>query len=107
MSFFFDKDLSRKQLDPKSVRTIKARGGVLMASEMSFKAGGIGAIHDHPHEQIVYVLEGEMDFTLGEDTKRVRAGDSVYVPSGLRHGAVAITDARLLDIFTPQREDFL
>lgn len=107
MPFFFDRELARKQMDPKALRTIKARGGALMASEMRFAAGALAAEHDHPHEQIVYIVSGELDFTVGGETRRVGPGDSMYVPSGVRHGAVSITDSVVLDVFTPQREDFL
>ena len=107
MPFFFADQLETKRLAPDAERTIKARGGKLMASEMRFSAGVIAAMHDHPHEQIIYILEGELDFTVGGETRRVRAGDSLYAPPGVRHGAVSVTASRLLDVFSPQREDFL
>ncbi len=107
MPFFMDRELDRKRMDSKAVRTIKARGGALMASEMRFDAGAVGAEHDHPHEQIVYVVSGELDFTVEGETRRIGPGDSIYVPSGVRHGVVSITDSVLLDVFTPQRDDFL
>jgi quercetin dioxygenase-like cupin family protein len=105
--FFFEKDLKSVQIDEKSTRTIKAHGGTLMASEMHFLAGGIGAIHSHPHEQIVYVLEKEAEFTLGNETRRIGKGDSIYVAPNVVHGVIAITEFNALDIFSPQREDFL
>ncbi len=105
--FFFQKELKSVQVDETSERTIKARGGSLMASEMHFAPGGVGALHSHPHEQIVYVLEGEADFTLGSETRRIRQGDSVYVAPDVIHGVVAITEFRALDVFCPQRDDFL
>ncbi|WP_304226348.1 cupin domain-containing protein [Gracilinema caldarium] len=105
--FFFNKDLKALRLDEKSERTIKARGGSLMASEMHFAPGGVGALHSHPHEQIVYVLEGEADFTLGDETRRIAQGDSIYVAPHVVHGVVALTEFRALDVFCPQREDFL
>jgi quercetin dioxygenase-like cupin family protein len=105
--FFFEKDLQSVKLDAKSERTIKAYGGTLMASEMHFAPGGVGALHSHPHEQIVYVLEGEADFTLGNETRRISRGDSIYVAPNVIHGVVAVTEFKALDIFSPQREDFL
>jgi len=105
--FFFARDMHTEPVDATSVRTIKAHGGALMASEMEFAAGGVGALHSHPHEQIVYVLEGEADFTLDGQTRRVSAGDTVYVAPNLVHGVVAVTRFRALDVFTPQRADFL
>lgn len=105
--FFFNRDMTAKRLDAASERTIKAHGGGLMASEMRFAPGGVGALHSHPHEQIVYVLEGEADFTLAGETRRIGPGDTVYVGANLVHGVVAATEFRALDVFSPQREDFL
>jgi len=105
--FYFARDMKTSKIDATSDRTIKAHDGSLMASEMRFAPGGVGAMHQHPHEQIVYVLTGEADFTLGAETQRIGVGDTVYVPPNLVHGLVAVTEFRALDVFTPQREDFL
>jgi quercetin dioxygenase-like cupin family protein len=37
----------------------------------------------------------------------VRDGDTFYVPSSVPHGVVALERSVILDIFTPQRQDFL
>ena len=37
----------------------------------------------------------------------LNAGDSYYVKPDTRHGVKALEDAAILDVFTPQREDFL
>ena len=72
-----------------------------------FADNAIGYMHNHPHEQLTYVLSGEFEFTIEGQKTRLKAGDSVYVPSSVLHGALCISEGRLLDIFTPQREDFL
>lgn len=105
--FFFEKDLSAVQLDQKTERTIKAHGGSLIASEMHFAPGGVGVRHRHPHEQFVYVLEGEAEFALGDKSRRICKGDSIYIAPGIPHSVVALTDFKALDMFCPQREDFL
>lgn len=107
MPFFMDQELKRSRLDDKAVRVIRARGGNMMATEIFFEPGAIGALHTHEHEQIVYIAEGELDFTSDGETRRVKAGDSLYVPGGVEHGCVAVTKSRVVDIFTPQRHDFL
>jgi len=106
--FFLDANLSTQVIDPGKIsRKIRARGGSLMLVEMNFAAGGIGALHEHPHEQVSYCLKGEFDFTIGDSTQRLRAGDSVFVPGGARHGVACLVEGGLIDVFTPQREDFL
>ena len=88
-------------------RKILGMGGSLMMVEVSFKAGGVGTPHTHPHEQVSYLAKGRMEFTLEGETRTVSEGDSIYIPSGAMHGTVALTDAVIVDIFSPIREDFL
>ena len=78
-----------------------------MAVEVSFQKGSIGEVHAHPHEQVSYVLKGSFEFELDGKKEIIKAGDSYYVLPGLMHGVVALEDSVILDIFTPQREDFL
>ena len=88
-------------------RKILARGGKLMMVEVCFEKGGIGVVHTHPHEQISYVHKGSFEFELDGKKEIVRAGDTIYVPSNIPHGVVALEESVIVDIFTPQREDFL
>lgn len=64
--------------------------------------------HSHPHEQVTYVAEGEILFLIDEQSTRLSAGDIFIVPSGKPHTIQLLSDhARLIDCFTPLREDFL
>jgi len=106
--FFADQQLELEEVEAgKLTRKIRARGGKLMMVEVFFKPGAIGYEHEHPHEQLCYCLAGEFVFTVGSEAKTLVAGDSVYVPASTLHGATCINEGRLLDIFTPQREDFI
>lgn len=106
--FFPDSKLELEVLEAdKLSRKIRARGGSLMMVEVFFKAGAIGAEHRHVHEQVCYCLSGEFLFTIEGETSTLRAGDSLYVPSSALHGTLCVSEGRLLDVFTPQREDFL
>jgi quercetin dioxygenase-like cupin family protein len=88
-------------------RRVLAHGGGLMQVEVWFDKGAAGPLHSHPHEQLTYVLSGEFEFTIGGETRVVRAGDTLYKRPGIEHGCVCLRAGRLLDTFTPQREDFL
>lgn len=88
-------------------RKILARGGNLMMVEVCFEKGGIGAVHAHPHEQISYIARGSFEFEINGKKDVVAAGDTVYVESNTPHGVKALEDSLIIDIFTPQREDFL
>ena len=106
--FFPDGELEAEILDPGKVsRKVRARGGKLMIVEVSFAAGGVGAEHEHPHDQATYCLSGEFEFSVGAEKRILRPGDSVFIPGGARHGTACLKRGALLDTFSPQREDFL
>ena len=70
-------------------------------------AGAIGALHNHEHVQSTYVESGRFRFTLGETEQEFGPGDSFVIPSGQRHGCVCLVPGKLIDNFTPRRDDFL
>jgi quercetin dioxygenase-like cupin family protein len=65
--------------------------------------------HSHPHEQTSYIAAGEVIFYCeGEPDQHLKAGDMFFVPSGKLHSIKLLTSyARLVDSFSPLREDFL
>ena len=69
--------------------------------------------HQHPHEQILYIVSGECDITVGEgdDTqvKRCGAGEIVLFPGDVEHGINCVGDEDLVvfDIFSPIREEWI
>ena len=70
-------------------------------------AGAAVPEHAHPHEQVVNVLEGE----LVADRRRRGACSSVPAtswpsPAACRHAARALGRCRVLDVFSPVREDY-
>ena len=70
------------------------RGPVLRSEKaeltrITFEAGKGAEMHQHPEEQILYVLEGVFDCTVGDETYEVRAGQGSFHPSNVPHRAVA------------------
>ena len=96
-----------EQAGPGVARKVLARGGELMMVEVAFEKGAVGPVHTHPHEQASYVLQGAFELEMGGVKETVRAGDSFYVLSDAPHGVVALEPSVILDVFTPQRRDFL
>lgn len=79
----------------------------VMVTFFTFEPHAVIPAHEHPHEQITYVVEGALEFTLGEETRRLSAGEGVCIPSGVRHGArVLERPALVLDAWHPPREDY-
>jgi quercetin dioxygenase-like cupin family protein len=89
-------------------RRILSYGGGMMLVQFTFAAGITAPIHSHPHEQIGYVVTGELDLLMeGQETTRLTSGCSYYVAPNLRHGIITRAPTVLIDCFTPLREDFL
>ncbi len=105
--FVYAKDRPVEDLGGGVSRKILAHDGGLMAVEVAFAEGAVGPMHSHPHEQLTYVLSGEFEFTIDEETRVVRAGDTLYKKPGVMHGCRCLKPGALLDTFTPQRMDYL
>lgn len=88
-------------------RQVLGYGTELMVVRVEFKAGAVGALHQHPHRQATYVVAGRFDVTVGEETSELVAGDCFYAGADVMHGVRALEDGALIDVFTPVREDFL
>lgn len=64
--------------------------------------------HSHPNEQIVYIMEGLVDFHIGEEVVRLGPGGLAVIPPDVTHYAEVVGDgpALNLDIFTPARPEY-
>jgi quercetin dioxygenase-like cupin family protein len=62
--------------------------------------------HSHPHEQIVNVLEGTIELVVDGESYVLEAGDVLTIPGGVPHAAVGHTFCRVLDVFSPVREEY-
>lgn len=93
--------------EPGVTRRLVAVGESMTAMEVRFDSGAAGAAHSHPNEQITRVLEGRFTFRIGGREVEVKAGDTLRIPGDVEHGVVAHEAGRLLDVFTPPREDLL
>lgn len=102
-----DKEVEWIELGGGIKRKVMAYDDQMMVVKVAFEAGGIGAMHSHPHTQASYVASGKFDITIDGKTQTLNGGDVYFVPSDLVHGAVCLEDGELIDVFHPLREDFL
>ena len=58
---------------------------------MECKAGTAQPPHSHPHTQVDYLLEGEIDMQVGDEVRRMHAGDIVQVPGNVPHAFAGST----------------
>lgn len=101
-------DMPREELSPSIGRRIIS-GDRAMIAHVYLAAGAVVPRHEHDNEQLTYVLEGALEFTLGDETETrvVRAGEVLLIPGGVPHSAVALEDTLDVDVFAPPRQDWL
>lgn len=102
-------DIPREHLNRDLDRRL-ITGTNTMIAHIYLKKGGLVPLHNHHNEQITYVLEGELEFLLGEKQDEkvvVRAGEVLTIPPNLPHSARALADTLDVDVFNPPREDWL
>jgi quercetin dioxygenase-like cupin family protein len=78
-----------------------------MMSHVVMEPGAIVEEHQHPHEQVGIVLEGQAHFFIGTEEKLMRPGDVYRIPGNVKHRVVASAQGlKALDVFFPIREDY-
>ena len=106
--FVRNQDREYKDLGGGTLRKVLAYSDNIMNVELKFEKGAVGAMHKHPHEQIGYVIEGSLVYKEeGCEDAVLNEGDTYIVPPNVMHGIECLTNVKLLDIFTPMREDFI
>jgi len=79
----------------------------VMLTFFTFEPGAAVPEHAHPNEQITVVVEGAMEFTLGEETQTLRAGEGVCIPPNVPHKARVLDERTVAyDAWSPTREDY-
>ena len=105
--FIFGDDMAWETVGEGLKRKIMGYDDKIMLVKVDFQVGAIGTLHEHHHSQVTYVESGSFDFTIGDATKTVKGGDTVYIPPHVLHGAICTEAGVLIDVFSPMREDFL
>lgn len=101
----FIKDISPKELKP-GITGYYAHGERMTFGYVELKAGSEVPMHQHVQEQITYIIEGELNMTIGGKECPLKAGMYYVIHSNVPHSAVAKTDCKVIDAFNPVREDY-
>ncbi|HYM16745.1 MAG TPA: cupin domain-containing protein [Dehalococcoidia bacterium] len=75
-----------------------------------FDPGKSNVEHTHPEcEEVVFVLEGEVEHTLGDQRTTLRAGDLIVVPRGVPHQLINVSAAsvRACIVFSSPERTFV
>jgi quercetin dioxygenase-like cupin family protein len=81
-------------------------GDAAMLNLLEFDAGARVPVHDHPHEQLGYVLDGELVLEIDGVENRLVPGDAYRIAGGTPHAAWSDGPCLVLDVFAPVREDY-
>ena len=103
-------DVALEPLNPLLSRQF-ITGEQAMLARIELKQGAVVPRHSHANEQISWITEGALRFTLGKPGQErevvVRAGGVLVIPGDLPHAAEALEDSVDFDIFAPPRQDWI
>jgi quercetin dioxygenase-like cupin family protein len=95
------------EICPGITRRTVAHGKTMYQMMAMLVAGSTMPAHSHPQEQIVHILEGQMRLIVDGVPHELSTGDSFYLTSNVPHGVEVILPTRVLDTFSPPRNDYL
>jgi quercetin dioxygenase-like cupin family protein len=82
-------------------------GDQLTLALVRLDEGAVVERHQHPHEQMGYLISGRLEFEVGGETQILNPGDVWRIPSNVPHRVVAIGGpAVAVDVFHPVRDDY-
>lgn len=81
-------------------------GDQMTLGYVEIEPGSILPEHHHLHEQITFILEGQLDMVIGGKPCPLKAGMYYVIPSNVPHSAVARVACKVIDVFNPVREDY-
>lgn len=119
-------DLKRKDMEKKKIVVRKedalkkvfkgvsldslAVGEKSMVTKMNYVKGNFATTHQHPHEQCGYVISGEYRLKVETPEEEIdvllHVGDSYAIPGNTPHSFEVLEGGEVVDVFTPQREDY-
>ena len=100
------KEIAPEQMNPLTTRQYVV-GTRTMLARLVLKKDAHVPLHNHMHEQISHVVEGSLNFILEGKEVTVRAGEILCIPPHVPHEVIALEDSIALDIFNPQRQDWI
>lgn len=99
------KNIKPKDLAP-GITGYYAHGDKSTFGYVELKKGSSVPLHHHVHEQITYIIEGQLDMMIGGVVYSLTDGMYHVIPSNTPHSANAITDCKVIDTFSPARDDY-
>lgn len=106
MSFTSITRIPERQLFGAQIRGRYAHGDRTTVGDVLLESDTVIPMHQHPHEQITYLLQGRMEFVVGDETLTMEPGDIAIIPGDCPHGGRTLAACRVIDVFVPSRDDY-
>src|SRR5262245_15999712 len=95
-----------EELSPKIGRRMFHMDTMTVAY-ITLAQGAVVPRHHHPNEQVAIVIRGRLRFLVDGDEFVAEAGQTVPLAANVPHEVEALEDTEVLDVFSPQREDWI
>ena len=95
------------EICPGIKRQTAASGKTMYQMIAHLDAGTKMPEHRHPQEQIIHILSGRMKVIVEGAVHELAAGDSFYLATKVPHGVETMEETRVLDTFSPPRDEYL
>jgi quercetin dioxygenase-like cupin family protein len=77
-------------------------GEQLLLCRVRYEPGATVPRHSHADtEQVMLMLEGELEMTVGDETRTLRAGDTVVVNRGVEHELHSESGCAFIEALSP------
>ncbi len=106
MPFATLSSLPAKEIFGGTIRGHYAHLARLTVGEVFLRADTVVPLHQHPHEQVTYVIAGRFEFTVAGETTVLEPGMAAIIPGGASHGGKTLTACKVIDVFSPARDDY-
>jgi quercetin dioxygenase-like cupin family protein len=104
--FISPKDAAQVEMLPGVHRRTMGTTDEVMLCEFFLQREALVPPHSHKNDQTGYVIFGQVEMMVGDETRIINPGDSYAIPGGITHSARAVIDSLVIDSFSPPRDDY-
>lgn len=80
---------------------LSAQGHEVVQVRVDFDPGVVSVKHNHPGEEVAYVLEGTIEYHLeGRSPVTLKAGEGLFIPDGVAHAAKNVGTGKASELAT-------
>ncbi|HSD06088.1 cupin domain-containing protein [Flavobacterium sp.] len=90
--------IGRIELQRHDISTL---GREMVQAHIDFEPGTAFGNHNHPGEEIIYVLEGELEYIVeGKSPVVLKKGEVLFIPAGTIHSAKNVGNSKASELAT-------